>query len=76
MLSRASTNDNGEGNAEIPMAQLHPPHLPMWEEKDSLLLLLFPFMPLATFLAPETGLTYANLSLKVPGGVAGPEPAG
>lgn len=70
-------NDDGDGNAESATAQLHPLPSPLSGAEESSPLPVS-ICALATLLAPETGLTCANLSLKVrgAGGVAGPEPAG
>lgn len=77
MLSRTVVNDDGDGSAEIPMAQLHPLPSPHMGAEGSSPPPVSTYA-LATLPAPETGLTCANLSLKVrgAGGVAGPEPAG
>ena len=78
MLSRAVINDDGDGNTEIPMAQLHPLPSPHMGAEGSSPPSPVSIYALATLPAPETGLTCANLSLKVRGAgwVAGPEPAG
>lgn len=73
-LSRASMNDDGDGNAEISWSNFVSPSPYLGAEGS----LLSAHMPMVTIPAPETSPPFANLSLKVHGaaGVTGPEPAG